>query len=124
MTGSLLLLSVPYGSLIVASALFAAVRVFRVMKRLLRVTVPVAILRTAADLLRMAAWSVPGAAWLRGWRERHRTQRGWNRQLRKLGGHDRDNFCGKGIPRRDWAKFLDELAVVLREMRSSEERES
>jgi hypothetical protein len=41
----------------------------RRVKRLLRV--PVAILRTIADLLRMAAWDVPGAARLRG-RRQHR----------------------------------------------------
>lgn len=70
-----------------------------------------------------AIWS-PEWAWLADWRERALTERWWNRRLKAMDAHDRKNFSGKGIPRKDWARFLDELAGVLREMRSSEERES
>jgi hypothetical protein len=33
------------------------------------------------------------------------------------------DFTGKGIPRKDWLAFLDEVASMLREMRASEGRE-
>lgn len=60
---------------------------------------------------------------LRAWRARCRTRRGWMRQLRALDAYDKRDFCGKGIPRRDWARFNDKLADLLRELRTSEGRQ-
>jgi hypothetical protein len=45
------------------------------------------------------------------------------RQLRALDAYDKRDFCGKGIPRRDWARFNDKLADLLRELRTSEGRQ-
>lgn len=68
-----------------------------------------------------AIWS-PEWAWLADWRERALAERFWNRRLRAMDAHDREDFSGKGIPRKDWAAFNDALAEVLREMRASEGR--
>ena len=38
-----------------------------------------------------------------------------------MNAHDMKDFNGSGIRRKDWARFNEELAGVLREMPASEE---
>jgi hypothetical protein len=66
--------------------------------------------------------SLDGLALCRAWREGHRTRRSLERRLRALSAYDAAEFCGKGIPRRDWARFNDQLADVLWELRAGERR--
>ena len=67
----------------------------------------------------LAIWR-PGRR-IQRWRQERTEEQRLSRQLTKMDAHDRENFSGKGIPRKDWAAFNDELARVLREMRASEE---
>ncbi len=77
-----------------------------------RPAVPVAILRTLAGLARMAAGSIAATV----------ANRVWIRRLRSMDAYDKRDFCGRGIPRKDWVAFLDEMADLLWELRIGERR--
>ena len=70
----------------------------------------------------LAIWR-PGRDTIRQWRDERLEERRLSRQLTEMDAHDSEDFSGKGIPRKDWAAFNDELAGVLREMRASEGQE-
>jgi len=68
----------------------------------------------------LAIWR-PGRDTIRQWRDERLEERRLSRQLTQLDACDTEDFSGKGIPRKDWARFNEALAGVLREMRASEE---
>lgn len=90
-------------------------RLARLRTFLLRLLVTAVVL---AEATHRAAGKALGLA--RAWREAHRTDWGQRRLLRKLSAHDAGDFTGKGIPRRDWRVFGDQLADLLWEVRTRE----